>query len=96
MIGMGSSSRPKNYYNNFTPQQSIQYFIEYFERWRKAMANEINDGEEFTDFYLVAHSFGGYLSGNYALKHHQHIRKLVLLSPVGIKPGNPNADPGED
>ena len=26
--------------------------------------------QEFTDFYLLAHSFGGYLMGNYALKYH--------------------------
>lgn len=48
---------------------------------------------EFTDFYLAAHSFGGYIAGNYALKHHQHIKKLILLSPVGIKPVFPDEPP---
>jgi pimeloyl-ACP methyl ester carboxylesterase len=38
-----------------------------------------------TNFYLAGHSFGGYLVGNYALKYHKHIKKLVLLSPVGIR-----------
>ena len=41
--------------------------------------------EEFTDFYLLGHSFGGYLTGNYSLKYHQHIKKLILCSPIGIK-----------
>ena len=36
------------------------------------MASEFfKSGEqaEFTDFYLAAHSFGGYVAGNYALKY---------------------------
>ena len=33
------------------------------------MADVVNDGQEFTQFYLVAHSFGGYMSGNYTCKY---------------------------
>ena len=71
----------------------------YFEKWRIAMAkNFFKSGEEreFTDFYMAAHSFGGYLAGNYALKYSQHIKKLLLLSPIGIKvraEGEPELDP---
>ena len=93
---MGGSSRPDDYNKQFTPQQSIDYFVNYIERWREAMATEfIPTGQqtEFTDFYLAAHSFGGYIAGNYALKHHQHIKKLILLSPVGIKPVFPDEPP---
>ena len=36
-------------------------------------------------FYLVGHSFGGYVAGNYALKYDKHIIKLILLSPLGMK-----------
>ena len=45
---------------------------------------------DLTDFILVAHSYGGYLMGTYASLYPQHIRKLVLLSPVGlrVKPEN--------
>jgi len=39
-----------------------------------------------TDFFLAGHSFGGHLAGHYAIKYHQHIKKLLLLSPVGIRP----------
>lgn len=52
--------------------------------------------EEFTDFYICGHSFGGYITGNYALKYHRHIRKVLLLSPIGIRvkaPGEPDLDP---
>ncbi len=38
-----------------------------------------------TNFYLAGHSFGGYLAGNYLLKYHSHIKKLVLISPIGIR-----------
>ena len=60
-----------------TPQESIDYFVNYIEEWRKEM--------HLDRFYLAAHSFGGYICGNYALKYHQHIIKLVLMSPIGIR-----------
>lgn len=75
---MGASSRPSDYSKNFTPEKSIDYFVEYLERWRVSMG-------DLKDFYLAGHSFGGYVVGNYAVKYHQHIRKLLLLSPIGIK-----------
>ena len=35
-VGMGASSWPDNYYwQDFRPDQSIGYFIEYTEVWRK-------------------------------------------------------------
>jgi len=39
---------------------------------------------DITDFYLIAHSFGGYIMGNYAVAYPQHIKQLVLLSPIGV------------
>ena len=43
-----------------------------------------------TDFYLVGHSFGGYVAGLYALAYPQHIRKVLFISPIGFsrKPNN--------
>ncbi len=36
--GMGGSSRPNDYKHDlFTPKESIEYFNDYLERWRKAM-----------------------------------------------------------
>ena len=79
IIGMGASSRPSDYdYENITAEESIEYFNGYLEQWRKAMGG-------LTDFYLVGHSFGGYLVGNYAAKYHQHIKKVLLLSPIGVR-----------
>lgn len=37
---MGGSSRPNDYKSySFTPLESIEYFNDYIERWRKAMDN---------------------------------------------------------
>lgn len=47
------------------------------EKWREKMGLE--------SFFLAGHSLGAYLSGLYASKYQQHIRKLVLMSPAGVK-----------
>ena len=52
--------------------------MDVMEKWRIGMDN-------LTDFILCAHSYGGYLMGTYASKYPQHIRKLMLLSPLGLK-----------
>ena len=39
---------------------------------------------ELTGFILVGHSFGGFVSGHYAVKYPQHIKKLLMLSPFGV------------
>ena len=62
IIGMGGSSRPDNFNRKNTPQESIDYFLDYMEAWRVAMNN-------LSGFYLAGHSFGGYLCGNYAVKY---------------------------
>ena len=36
-----------------------------------------------TDFVLMGHSFGGYLATHYANKHPQHVKQLILMSPIG-------------
>ena len=56
----------------------------------------VNPIGDFTDFYLAGHSFGAYCIGNYALKYSMHIKSLLLISPIGIKPvfpDDPTLDP---
>jgi pimeloyl-ACP methyl ester carboxylesterase len=77
MIGMGGSSRPDNYKANMSPEDSIDYMVIHFEAWRRSL--------ELKEFYLVAHSMGAYFSSNYALKYPQYVRRLILLSPVGLR-----------
>ena len=43
-------------------------------------------------FYLMGHSYGGYLCGLYAAQHPEKIDKLFLLSPVGVEPERPDLD----
>lgn len=57
----------------------------------KQVTNEFIDSledlraeEGITDFVLAGHSLGGYLAGKYAVKYPQHVKGLVLISPVGI------------
>ena len=82
IIGMGSSSRPE-FDKEQTAEQADEYFVGFLENWRKAFG-------DLKDFYLAGHSFGGYVCGNYAIKYPQYIKKLLMLSPVGVckKPDN--------
>lgn len=84
LIGMGASSRPKDYQKNkITPQESIDYFVEYFEKWRKSFSRLAK--KKLTKFILVGHSFGGYICGNYTLNYPEHVQKLILISPIGLR-----------
>ena len=74
LLGMGMSSRPK--FEVFNTEECINFFVDSIEEWRKALT--------LKEFTLCGHSFGGYISVNYALKYSNHITKLVLMSPAGI------------
>lgn len=75
IIGMGSSSRPK--FTAKTGEQSDLFFVDFIEKWRIAMG-------DLKGFILAGHSFGGYICGHYAAKYPQHLKKLLMLSPVGV------------
>lgn len=84
-LGMGGSSRLPNTSavkmkpicsNGMTPTKATEFFIDSFESFRKAMGVK--------RFVLAGHSLGGYLSAQYALKYHEDLAGLVLISPVGV------------
>lgn len=83
---MGGSSRPADFSLDFTASQCLDYFLDYFERWRVALPKHYKPlrDKQLTGFYIAGHSFGGYLSTHYALRYPEHVKKLVLLSPVGL------------
>ena len=86
-IGFGLSSRPLNCdKSKFTGKDYINYFVNYLEAWRVAMG--LND-----KFYLVGHSMGAYLCGNYAVQHQDKLLKVLLLSPAGVAEAGSNPDP---
>jgi pimeloyl-ACP methyl ester carboxylesterase len=35
-------------------------------------------------FYLLGHSFGGMIAGEYAIKHPAQVKHLILMSPLGM------------
>ena len=39
---------------------------------------------DLRNFVLAGHSFGGFVSGHYACRYPQHVKKLLLLSPFGV------------
>lgn len=57
--GMGASSRVP--FTGTTKKETDDFFTDLLEDWRKEM--------DITDFFLAAHSYGGYLSGIYTLKY---------------------------
>lgn len=79
LVGMGASSRPRNDINikKIQPHEALDYFLNHLEVWRSKM--------KLTNFYLVGHSFGGYITSNYACRYPEHVRQLLLLSPIGIR-----------
>ena len=72
---MGASSRPVFEFDD--PNLADEFLVEWFEKWRLQMGG-------FTDFILAGHSFGGYIGGLYALKYPENIKKLLMMSPLGI------------
>ena len=70
VLGMGVSSRSNDYeQNRLTPEESTLYFVEKFEKWRIEVGKHLKTGE-LKDFFLVGHSFGGWMVGNYMSKYH--------------------------
>lgn len=74
MVGCGLSGRPKHNPRDIDTSEAL--FTNTLESWRRRKG--------LGPITLVGHSFGGYIAGVYALKHPQHVERLVLLSPVGV------------
>lgn len=37
-----------------------------------------------TDFYLMGHSFGGCVAGHFVDKYPEKVKRLILISSIGI------------
>eukprot|EP01016_Furgasonia_blochmanni_P050780 TRINITY_DN7902_c0_g1_i2.p1 TRINITY_DN7902_c0_g1~~TRINITY_DN7902_c0_g1_i2.p1 ORF type:complete len:372 (-),score=55.93 TRINITY_DN7902_c0_g1_i2:334-1449(-) len=72
--GMSLSSRSD--FSFQTEEEGIEYFISALEKFRELLAID--------SFVLAGHSFGGYISCLYALRHQNRVTKLLLFSPAGI------------
>jgi len=84
-LGQGLSSRPE--FKCQTPEETMNYFVESFEKWRKAM--------KLKRYYLGGHSFGGYIAALCAYKNRKGVKGLYLMSPTGISEADENEVPEE-
>lgn len=66
-----------------SPQDCINYFVNYLEIWRQKLSKNVLK-KDLTDFFLMGHSFGGCVAGHYSYKHPEKVKKLILMSPIGI------------
>lgn len=74
LYGMGSSSRPP--ITNFEFDHVVDFFVDALELWRVKIG--------LTDFVLMGHSMGGYLSSQWIRLKNPPIKMLYLLSPAGF------------
>lgn len=74
MKGFGLLSRPE--FNPEKFEEAIDFIIDSLEVWRKVL--------KLSDFSILAHSYGAYVTIQYLLKFKIKIEKLFLLSPAGM------------
>jgi pimeloyl-ACP methyl ester carboxylesterase len=88
LLGMGRSSRPQFVFSS--REAAEDFFVSAIEELRVYLG--------FTSFHIAGHSFGGYVSGCYALKYQQYLKGLVLISPAGMseKPTSPTEKDRKD
>ncbi|OCR01364.1 alpha/beta hydrolase [Oscillatoriales cyanobacterium USR001] len=71
-FGESQSESPKIHYS---VELEVEFLADYLENLK------------LRQFYLVAHSLGGWIAANYAIKHSDRVLGLVLLAPEGVKAG---------
>lgn len=59
-----------------TVEDVATFWVESLADWREHM--------DLTQFHIIGHSMGGWVSGEFALRYPQHINKLTLLCSVGV------------
>jgi pimeloyl-ACP methyl ester carboxylesterase len=59
------------------PIKAEEQFVKMLDEWRAAIG--LNE-----PFILLGHSFGGFVSAAYALRHPAYVKQLVLIDPWGF------------
>ena len=74
LYGMGSSARPG--LKNFEFDHVINFFVNALEAWRVRL--------NLSNFVLMGHSMGGFISGHWVRLKNPPLKYLYLLSPAGF------------
>ena len=83
VLGVGVSSRDNDYdQDRLTAEDSTQYFVDKLEKWRVEVGKQLPNGE-LKDFFLVGHSFGGWMVGNYMAITTRMSRRLCFSHRSG-------------
>lgn len=70
LLGFGESSQPKITYNVPIEVAFLHEFVTQLQ---------------LKEFYIVGHSFGGWVASGYALKYPELVKGLMLAAPAGIR-----------
>merc|ERR1711879_322530 len=73
--GFGRSSRPPF---SSKEEKIVEEYTQVLETWREGM--------ELEKIHLLGHSFGGYLTAHYKLRHPERVEKFILADPWGMMP----------
>ena len=71
---------------------TVEFFVDSLYAWADKVQLTAQG-----DYYLLGHSFGGYIAAEYAMKHPENIKKLIMMSPIGMpKPPDSSRLPREE
>ena len=77
LLGQGASGRPD--YKQMDYEATVDFFIDSLHAWAEKVMLTASG-----EYYLLGHSFGGYIAAEYALRHPEKISKVILMSPIGV------------
>jgi len=81
-VGFGASSRP-HFPRATNPESAADFFLLPFDEWLGIMrGRDMRPNDE--PVHIMAHSLGGYLCAEYALRQPQNVAQLLLVSPAGV------------
>lgn len=85
-----SSSRPYSFPNYewtqwFHPYSEKKTVVDVADFWVESLA-DWREHMNLSNFHIIGHSLGGWVSGEFALRYPQHIKKLTLAHSVGVYP----------
>ena len=84
LLGLGASGRPD--YTAFDRESAVEFYLDSLKAWidKAQLDNE--------PYWMLGHSFGGFIAGQYVLKHPKNVNGLILMSSVGVTARPPHME----